>query len=105
AAHYLETFEKLRDPSHNQAFSELEWRGMYLDAGLTVDHTEIMKHRANFLAWAERQECSEYVIQRLEILLKQAPAEVSTFIEPQCVGTPDASFNHVYILIVGHKPE
>ncbi len=29
AARYIEAYEKLRDPSHNQAFAEAEWRAMF----------------------------------------------------------------------------
>src|SRR4051794_1763461 len=36
AAAYVEAFERLRDPSHNRALADYEWRGAYLDAGLTV---------------------------------------------------------------------
>src|SRR3712207_7244418 len=34
---YIEAFEMLRDPSHHRAFNEYEWRGMFLDAGLSFD--------------------------------------------------------------------
>ena len=58
AAVYVEAFERLRDPSHNRALSESEWRGTYLDAGLTVEHAEWLARSAKMLPWAERQGCS-----------------------------------------------
>jgi hypothetical protein len=36
AVRYVDRFEKLRDPSHNRAYDEGEWRGMFRDAGLTA---------------------------------------------------------------------
>lgn len=103
-AAYLEAFERLRDPSHHRAFSLSEWRGLYLDAGLTVDAADIIKKEANFLAWAQRQDCPPDVIERLTILLAQAPPAARDWVEPKCVGTPDATFKHVYIVIAGRKP-
>lgn len=104
AAAYVEAFERLRDPSHNRALSEAEWRGDYLDSGLTVDHVEILRRSAKMLPWAERQGCTPEVIERLHILLAQAPKAVAEFWNPTCAATADATFDHVYILISGHKP-
>ncbi len=104
AAGYIEAFEKLRDPSHNRALSEVEWRGDFLDAGLTVDHTEQLDRPAKLIPWAERQGCSPEVIEHLQILLVQAPQVVAEFIHVRSAGSPDAGFDHNYILISGTKP-
>lgn len=105
ATAYVEAFERLRDPSHNRALSEYEWRGDFLDAGLTVEHVEWLRKRANMVTWAERQGCAPDVIQHLQILLVQAPQAVAEFLKPTAAGTPDAEFDHVHILIAGRKPE
>lgn len=104
AARYIDAFEKLRDPSHNRAFAEYEWRGMFLDAGLSVEQTEIFtKEGGKLLPWAERQGCAPEVIERLQVMLVQAPAEVAAWLRPRYAGMPDAQFDHNYILIMGHK--
>ncbi len=103
AAAYIEAFEKLRDPSHGRAYNEYEWRGMYLDAGLTVDHSELLARTAKMLTWAERQGCSPDVIERLHVMMVQAPEPVTAFYNMRCVGTDDAEFDHRYILIAGTK--
>ncbi len=103
-AEYLEAFERLRDPSHHRAFSMSEWHGLYLDAGLTVEYADIIKKEAHFLAWAQRQDCTPQVIERLTVLLAQAPQVARDWFEPSCVGTPDATFKHVYVVIGGRKP-
>lgn len=105
ATAYVEAFERLRDPSHNRALSESEWRNDFLDAGLTVEHVEWLRKRAELVTWAERQGCTPYVIERLQILLVQAPQAVADFLKPTAAGTPDAGFDHVHILISGKKPE
>jgi len=102
-AQYLEAFERLRDPSHHRAFGLSEWRGLYLDAGLSVEYADIIKKEANFLAWAQRQDCTPQVIERLTVLLAQAPQVARDWIEPHAIGTADATFKHVYVVIGGRK--
>lgn len=104
AARYLDSFERLRDPSHHRIYSELEWRGLYLDVGLTVDHVELARHRTSLVTWAERQDCSPEVIEHLHVMMAQAPDAVREWVHPEAAGTPDAKFDHVYILICGSKP-
>ena len=104
AARYVNALERLRDPSHQRIYADYEWRGMFLDAGLAVEHTEtLVKPDTKLVPWAERQGCSAAVIERLQVLLAQAPAAVADWMRPQCVGTADAAFDHHYIIIVGSK--
>jgi len=103
SARYIDSFFRLRDPSHNRCYAEYEWRGMFLDAGLTVAHTETIAHQIALLPWAEQQACSDYVIERLHILLQQAPQAVREWMQPQCIGTADATFQQAHVIIVGRK--
>lgn len=103
AAEYIEAFETLRDPSHHRAFNDAEWRGMFLDADLMIDHVERLARPTKMLPWAERQGCPPDVIERLHVLMLQAPEAVKAWMNIACAGTDDASFDHVYILIAGHK--
>ncbi|MBZ0293132.1 MAG: class I SAM-dependent methyltransferase [Anaerolineae bacterium] len=105
AAHYLNTFQRLRDPSHVRAYANYEWEGMFLDAGLTVAHTEHFARSTRLLPWATRQSCTPYTIERLQLMLIQAPAAARDWLQPQCAGTDDAAFDQHYILIMGRKPE
>lgn len=104
AARYLDAFETLRDPSHHRMYSDIEWRSMFLDAGLVVDGSEILSREDDLIAWAQTQDSPLDVIERLQVLLGQAPDAVRDWIKPGCVGTPEATFHHVYIIIMGHKP-
>jgi SAM-dependent methyltransferase len=105
AARYIDSFERLRDPSHYRAFADYEWQGMFLDAGLTVEHAEkLTKAGVKLVPWAERQGCTPAVIERLQIMLAQVPEAVGAVLNPQCAGTPDATFDHHYIIIMGRKP-
>lgn len=105
AARYIDSFERLRDPSHHRMYADYEWRGMFLDAGLTIELSEhISKPGTQLMPWAERQGCTAYVIERLHILLKQAPQAAAEWLHPHAAGTPDATFDHHYIIIAGRQP-
>lgn len=104
AARYIDAFERLRDPSHIRIGGEYEWRGMVLDAGLQVDHTESIVKSHLLMPWAQRQGCSPQIIQKLQVMLVQAPEAVKAWMRPQYTGTDHASFEYRYIILLGHKP-
>ncbi len=101
---YIEAFERLRDPGHHRAFNESEWRGLLLDADLQIEHVERLTRPAELQSWAERLGCTPETIQKLRIMLAQAPQAVADFIHPRSVLSPDAGFDHIFILITGRKP-
>jgi ubiquinone/menaquinone biosynthesis C-methylase UbiE len=104
AARFIDSFNRLRDPSHHRCYAPYEWRGVFLDAGLRVEHSETLEHRILLLDWAGQQACPPAVIERLHILLKQAPQAVAEHLRPFAVTTPDASFTQTHVLIAGRKP-
>jgi ubiquinone/menaquinone biosynthesis C-methylase UbiE len=105
AARYVDDFERQRDPSHNRAFSQLEWVEMFQGAGLSVEHTEKIVKRHEFIPWAERQRCTAAVIRLLEKMMQTAPPAVLEWMEPQGFGTPEARFANRHIIIIGCKEE
>jgi hypothetical protein len=104
AARYVDAFERLRDPSHNRAFAESEWVGMFRDAGLTAIHTEQVVKQHNFVKWAERQDCTPEVTAQLIAQLLDAPPLVAAWMQPRDVGTSQATFVNHHILIAGCRP-
>lgn len=104
AANYITAIERLRDPSHVCGFDDAEWRGLLLDAGLTIAFAHKLTRPGKLVEWATRQGCSPDVIERLQILLVQAPSAVRAWMNIRCAGTADAGFDHTYMLIGGRKP-
>lgn len=105
AAAYLESFERLRDPSHVKMYSEREWRKSFAEVGLQVEAVELdFTHHALFSAWVERQNVPADAVERLEIMLIQAPEAVKAWLAPAAIGTPEAYFIHRFIIISGRKP-
>jgi ubiquinone/menaquinone biosynthesis C-methylase UbiE len=105
AARYMDDFERLRDPSHNRAFTRGEWMVMFSAAGLQVEHNEEIIKRHQLFPWAERQGNSPETIAQLENLLKDASSAAAAWMKAENVGTLDASFVNHHILIAGRKPE
>ena len=104
AARYVDAFERLRDPSHHRMYAGYEWQGMFLDAGLTVENLELVhKPDANLVEWARVQGQSAGVIERLQVMLTQAPEAARGWLNPHAAGTVDATFDHHYVMIVGQK--
>lgn len=103
AARYVDSFYRLRDPSHQRCYAGYEWQGMLLDAGLTFSYTETIEHIIGLAAWVEQQACTPYVVERLHLMLKQAPAKVVEHLRPSAVGTPDALYVQTHVIIQGRK--
>lgn len=106
-AAYVDSFEKLRDPSHHQAYTENGWRSMYEKAGLTVEHVEFLSKRHVFLDWAKRMNNSEETVQRLIRMVKQAAPPVVDWMQPipsaSDFDKPQASFINHHMIIAGRK--
>ena len=103
AARYIDSFERLRDPSHNRAFSQVVWKSMFVQAGLAVFHVQEITKRHQLLPWAERQGCTPEVIDHLNRMLVDASPGVADWLQVQDSGTHIASFVNHHILIAGMR--
>jgi ubiquinone/menaquinone biosynthesis C-methylase UbiE len=102
-ADYVNAYEKLRDPAHARALAETEWRGLYLDAGFTIEHVEQFTFVHEIEQWAKRQNCSDETIERLNIMLLCAPDKVAEWMLPQYAGTTYAGYTDHHIILKGRK--
>jgi len=104
AARLIDKFERLRDPSHNHAFSHVEWKSMFEQAGLEVTNTQEITKRHQLLPWAERQGCTPEVVEQLTQILAEAPPKMVAWLQIQDDGIHIASFVNHHILIAGKTP-
>lgn len=100
-----EGFEKVRDPSHNHAFSAGDWVSMFEVAGFSVAETRELTKRHQFINWAKRQGNSDKTIAQLIDMLEGASDAVKDWMEPRAWGTEDASFVNHHIIIAGIKSD
>jgi ubiquinone/menaquinone biosynthesis C-methylase UbiE len=84
AGEYVNTFEKLRDPSHGRCLSLDEWIDLISEAGLRVEHQETLWKQIPIEQWAARHPAD--VRARLKAMLLQAPAAAAQFLAPQREG-------------------
>ncbi len=103
SARYVNDFERLRDPSHNWSFNHSEWVKMFEDAGLVVEHTESIIKKHSLVPWAERQGCSQIVIDKLRRMLKSAPKIAAEWLQADNIDTQTAAFVNQHIIISGQK--
>ncbi|WP_119067512.1 class I SAM-dependent methyltransferase [Aggregatilinea lenta] len=103
AARYVNAFERLRDPSHNWAYSEVEWKGFFTGADLTVEHYEDFDTHHALVPWAERMGCNPATIQRLHAMLAQTPPPVAAWMKPALPAGGEASFVIRQFLMIGRK--
>jgi ubiquinone/menaquinone biosynthesis C-methylase UbiE len=104
AARYINAYEKLRDPAHVRALPEYEWRGVLLDAGLVVEHSEQFTIQHELSSWAARQNCTPETIERLQVMLLRAPKKVRAWMLPEYAGTPYARYTDHQIILKARKP-
>ncbi len=104
AAGYMNAFLKLRDPRHIRAYAGYEWEGTALDAGFEVALVERFTHSTPLLDPTLEEPYTPYAVERLHILLRQAPQEVATWLQPRCPGTADARFTLHTIILKAVKP-
>jgi ubiquinone/menaquinone biosynthesis C-methylase UbiE len=97
---YVNAFEKLRDPSHGRCLSLAEWMALYTEAGLSIEHTELLTKRMEFDWWARRMTQEEAVVEELAQMLQTAVGEAHTFLQPT---TNPITFQLTEALIVGRK--
>ena len=102
-AETVDAFERLRDPSHNQAFSRSQWIAMCENAGLTVEHTEQLVKRHDFLDWCQRQGNSDATIAELDEMLTNGSDALKAWMQPENWSKPEATFVNHHIIIAARK--
>jgi ubiquinone/menaquinone biosynthesis C-methylase UbiE len=103
AARHLNAIEKLRDPSHNWAYTAADWRGFFDAAGLVTTQAETFQKTRDFDYWNDMMEVDEHRRDQLRTLILQAPAAARAALAPQVVGGA-LKFTLTEVLIVAHKP-
>lgn len=103
AAHYVNAFYRFRYGDQRRSVAAYEWQGMMLDAGLHVADTHTTVRPIRLADWSAT--CTPYVMERLHLLLQQAPSAVADHLRPFAIGTPDAMFTQMMVAVVGQKPE
>lgn len=103
AGAYINAWEKLRDPSHHRALTDTEWRRLFQDAGLSIEHEERFRKARDFASWIGRMSVDEGVAARLRAMLYEAPREARERLRPH-EESGALRFYLEEILMTGRKP-
>ena len=83
AAKFINAFEKLRDPSHNWAYTEREWVAFFRDAGLRVDRVEGYRKARDFDGWTATMGVEGTLKERLRAVLLGATGVARETLAPE----------------------
>lgn len=81
-ARAINSFEKMRDPSHARALALPELIEIMRSAGLTVTHSETLRKPIDFYDWLERMQVAPGMCDYLEAWLLDPQRSVYSFFEP-----------------------
>jgi ubiquinone/menaquinone biosynthesis C-methylase UbiE len=81
--HYINAFERLRDPSHVRALSADEWIREIEGAGYRIDHQDHFSKTLHFEEWAARHDANMQAF--LRAMLSQGSAQAIQELEPTTV--------------------
>ena len=100
----VDAFERLRDPSHNQAFAVQGWVTMIERAGLGVEQAELVDKRHEFAEWTSRQDCDARTIETLHALMADAPDGMRRWLEPEYEAERLVAFRNRHLVVLARKP-
>lgn len=101
AAAFLNTFERLRDPSHARALTQDAWQEVLRRAELDIDDVERFEKRMNLEHWSAMQGCTPETVAKLRELLDDAGEVVSAWMAVGGEGSETTfSIHHVVIAAI-----
>ncbi|WP_026582297.1 class I SAM-dependent methyltransferase [Bacillus sp. J33] len=80
-AEFMNTFEKLRDDSHNKCLSIKEWRSLFARSGLQETNAKSRKKAYEFPTWVRRTTENEEQIKSVKNFILQADQPVRDYFE------------------------
>lgn len=103
-AAFYQTMEKLRDPTHLQAYTEEQWVQMLEGAGFTLHETRTFTKTHDFQEWARRAGLSREGVQSLNNYFVKAPAKIQDFFQVETFAGEVESYTDQKILIYASRP-
>ncbi len=83
AARTYNNFEKIRDPSHNRAWTTGEWLACVTAVGFKIRHTEILPKKMSFETWIKNMSVPAEKVPGLAAMLDDAEPAFAAYIQPE----------------------
>jgi len=104
-AEFYQTMEKLRDPTHVQAYTEDKWVEMAREANFIVRETKTFPKTHEFQEWARRSGLNKEGVLRLNKFFVDAPAKVHDYFQIETFAGEVESYTDQKLLIYATRPE
>ncbi len=104
-ADFYQTMEKMRDATHVQAYTQMEWVKMCEEAGFIVHETKTYPKTHDFQEWAKRAGLNREGIQRLNHYFIQAPGKVHDYFQIETFAGEVETYTDQKLLIYASRPE
>ncbi len=104
-ADFYQTMEKMRDPTHVQAFTEEQWLAMAKEAGFIDLQTQKFPKTHDFITWAKRSGLDRQGVQRLNKYFIDAPQKVHDYFQIETFAGEVESYTDQKLLLFGRRPE
>ena len=103
-ADFYQTMEKMRDPTHVQAYTEKQWAQMVEEAGFIVHQTKVFCKTHDFHEWARRAGLNRQGIQNLNTFFMQTSAAVHDYFQIETFAGEVESYTDRKLLIYASRP-
>ncbi len=104
-ADFYQTMEKMRDPTHVQAFTKGQWIEACESAGFTAIETRTFPKTHDFVTWAKRSGLDRQGVQRLNKFFIDAPPKAHDYFQIETFAGEVESYTDQKLLIFAKRPE
>lgn len=103
-AAWYQQMEKMRDPTHIQAYTEENWKEMFQEAGFILQQTSLIPKTHDFPTWAKRAGLNRKGIAELNKFFVEAPDKVQDYYQIETFAGEVEAYTDRKILIYGNRP-
>lgn len=100
---YINGFIHVFDKNHQKSFAQYAWDGLLLDVGLQIKQHHHQSISIRLQSWLDRYQPDTLAHQHAQIMLVQAPKNVSKTMQIQYAGTSFAQFELQELVCVARK--
>ena len=97
------SFEKKRDPSHNECLSISKLNEIFINSGFQILQIEMMKKKMDFPEWVNRPNINQNIITELEKILLNGSPTLQNWLNPR-IEEGKIFFDEIEGLILAQKP-
>jgi len=104
-AEFYQTMEKMRDPTHVQAYTRAQWISMLEETGFIVHETLTLPKTHDFPVWAKRAGLNRTGVQQLNKFFIDAPADVHDYFQIETFAGEVESYTDQKLLLYATRPD